>query len=157
MSKTTVLSLGGAVLLLTGCAVDTKTPSQVEEPTFAPEPELEVVEEVAEPDPTINGSFVNVKYLVDEPPVTTIGNLGDATWNPETNTVTWYDEVQDGALQGLRWYSQCVGRDHYEVNNEGPRKDGWVCDTKMVDGKPVSTTVTDPINGFLSSKTTFQF
>ena len=79
MSKTTVLSLGGAVLLLTGCAVDTKAPPQVEEPTFAPEPELEVVEEVAEPDPTINGSFVNVKYLVDAPPVTTIGNLGDAT------------------------------------------------------------------------------
>ena len=155
MSKTTVLSLGGAVLLLTGCAVDTKAPPQVEEPTFAPEPELEVVEEVAEPDPTINGSFVNVKYLVDAPPETTTGD--DATWNPETNTVTWYDEVKDGALQGLRWYSQCVGQDHYEVNNDGPKKDGWVCETTMVDGAPVSITVTDPINGFLSSKTTFQF
>ena len=155
MSKTTVLSLGGAVLLLTGCAVDTKAPPQAEEPTFAPEPELEVVEEVAEPDPTINGSFVNVKYLVDEPPETTTGD--DATWNPETNTVTWYDEVKDGALQGHRWYSQCVGRDHYEVNIDGPKKDGWVCETKMVDGAPVFITVTDPSDGFLSSQTTFQF
>ena len=155
MSKTTVLSLGGAVLLLAGCAVDTKAPPQLEEPTLAPE--LVVVEEAAEPDPTIKGSFVNVKYLVDEPPVTTIGNLGDATWNPETNTVTWYDEVKDGAFQGHRWYSQCVGRIHYEVNNGVPKKDGMVCETNMVDGAPASITVAEPQDGFLSSKTTFQF
>ena len=157
MSKTTVLALGGALLLFTGCATTTKErPQQAGEPILASEPEpVVVVEEVVEPDTTIMGSFVNLKYLVDAPPETTVG--GDATWNPETNTVTWYDEVKDGALQGHRWYSQCVGRIHYEVNNGVPKKDGWVCETNMVDGAPASTTVTDPINGFLSSKTTFQF
>ena len=36
-------------------------------------------------------------YLLDAPPKTT---KGEATWNPDTNTVTYYDELKEGNDKG---------------------------------------------------------
>ncbi|QNJ20680.1 putative lipoprotein [Synechococcus sp. A18-25c] len=154
MSKTTVLALGGALLLFTGCATVTKAPPQAEFSSLAAEPEPVVEEEVVAPDTTIKGSFVNVTYLLDAPPKTT---TGEATWNPDTNTVTYYDQFTEGNYKGYISNYQCQGRFHFEIKNGTPKKTWLACDTKMVDGKPVSTTVTYPEDGFFSSKVTFKF
>ena len=155
MSKTTVLALGGALLLFTGCASSTKEQPQAEEPSLAPEPEpVMEEEEVVAPDTIIEGSFVNVTYLLDAPPKTT---KGEATWNPDTNTVTYYDELKEGNDKGYRYNYQCQGLIHFEIKNGIPKETWLACDTKMVDGKPVSTTVTDLEDGFFSSKVTFNF
>ena len=119
-----------------------------------------VIEEVGveEPDPTIKGSFVNVTYLLDAPPITTSGD--DATFNPETGGFTYYDTIKEGPYKGYKYNFECRGRIHYEqrFRSSEMRKTDMVCDTqKDSKGFPISTTVTDPSDGFLSSKTTFQF
>ena len=154
MSKTTVLALGGALLLFTGCASSTKEQPQAEEPSLAPKPEPVMEEEEVVASEIIKGSFVNVTYLLDAPPKTT---KGEATWNPDTNTVTYYDELKEGNDKGYRYNYQCQGLIHFEIKNGIPKETWLACDTKMVDGKPVSTTVTDLENGFFSSKVTFNF
>ena len=114
--------------------------------------------EVEEPDPTIKGSFVNVTYTLDAPPTTTTGD--DATFNPETGIFNYYDTIQQGDYKGYNYNFECKGRIHYEARfrSSEMRKTGMVCDTTTDEkGVPISVTVTDPSDGFVSSKTTFQF
>ena len=125
-----------------------------------PQPLVEdlVKEVIEEPDPTIKGSFLTVTYTLDAPPETTTGD--DATFNPETGVFTFYSTIQQGSYEGYKYNYECRGRIHYEekFRSTQMKKTGMVCNTKNdFKGMPVSVTVTDPADGFLSTKTTFQF
>ena len=112
-------------------------------------------EVAAEPAPTVKGSFISIYYFLDNEPSTTTGN--DATWNSDTNTVTFYEVFRKGNFKGRRNDYQCVGRIFFEIKDGTPIEIGPMCDTKMLNGLPVTTTVTDPDDGFVHVKTTFQF
>ena len=109
----------------------------------------------ADPVPTVKGSFVSVYYFLNDEPSTTTGN--DATWNSDTNTVTFYEVFSRGNFKGHRNDYQCKGRIFFEIKDGTPIEIGPMCDTKMLNGLPVTTTVTDPDDDFLHIKTTFQF
>ncbi len=129
--------------------------AEIKANTPEPEPAPVVVEE---PDPTIKGSFITVTYTLDAPPETTTGD--DATFNPETGAFTFYATIQQGSYKGYKYNYECRGRIHYEekFRSTEMKKTGMVCDTrKDAKGMPISVTVTDPADGFLSTKTTFQF
>ena len=112
-------------------------------------------EVAAEPVPTVKGSFVSIYYFQNSEPSTTTGN--DATWNSGTNTVTFYEVFSKGNFKGRRIDYQCRGRIFFEIKDGTPIEIGPMCDTKMLNGLPVTTTVTDPDDGFVHVKTTFQF
>ena len=112
-------------------------------------------EVAAEPVPTVKGSFVSIYYFLNSEPSTTTGN--DATWNSETNTVTFYEVFSKGNFKGRRIDYQCRGRIFFEIKDGAPIEIGPMCDTKMLNGLPVTTTVTDSDDGFVHVKTTFQF
>ena len=155
MTRATLIVLGSALLVFTGCAVEKNASPQAETSTLAPEPESPTEELAAEADGTIRGSFTAVISLLSAPPSITTGD--DATWNPNTNTLTFYDTVKEIDAYGFRYNYQCVGQIHYDLKSGTPTQDGFVCDTVMKDGKPVSTTVTWPESGFLSAEVSFQY
>jgi hypothetical protein len=116
---------------------------------------VSAAEVAADPVPTVKGSFVSVYYFLNDEPSTTTGN--DATWNSDTNTVTFYEVFSRGNFKGYRNDYQCKGRIFFEIKDGTPIEIGPMCDTKMLNGLPVTTTVTDPDDDFLHIKTTFQF
>ena len=109
----------------------------------------------ADPVTTVKGSFVSVYYFLDDEPTTTRGN--DATWNSDTNTVTFYEVFSKGNFKGRRNDYQCKGRSFFEIKDGTPVEIGPMCDTQMLNGLPVTTIVKDPDDGFMYIKTTFQF